>query len=171
MASASSSARRHSVRYRDRTYDIVARTELATAGVAPWCLEVNGGWYCITADERWLERDARRFVREQLTNNHERTPGLTASKRFPLLLSINRIVVKAWPAFIARNRGAATYVNPATGDRVAAVKDQIYWTFESTGRPATAFGTMSGEQSIDDVRDLATIWLRLPTDEFSDYRR
>lgn len=143
-------------------YAVHPRPDLAIAGKTPWCIVVGGGTYQVSDHADWAIAGARRFSRERLGNNPELTPGLTASERFPLLLSIDRTVVRAWPAFELRGRGAKTYETPATGERVATLKRWPSWIFETEHRPASAFGTMTGEQTIADVIDLATLWLKSP---------
>lgn len=118
------------------------RRDLAIAGVIPWCLDLGGATYQVATDEVYAARGARDFlkvgIRSALT---PRTPNFMASTRYPLLLSIDGVAVRGWPATVDENRWPV-------------------WLFESTGRPPTECGTITAEQTLADVEDLAKIWLR-----------
>lgn len=122
-------------------------------------ITVAGAEYFLTANDD-PDRAADRFLLNNMRNADPEHPSLVASQKHPLMISVDGVIVRAWPAFIPRDRGAKTYVNQATGDRVAAVKDQPVWMFAGPGRPPTPGGTTFYEQTVDDVIDLAKVWLR-----------
>lgn len=124
-----------------------------------WAIDVAGGWYFLSAGTD-PDRTARRFLRDRMRNvGALELPGFIASERYPLLVTVDGVVVRAWPAFVPRGTGSPTYTNPATGDRVAAVKGPM-WMFAARGREAGQSGTVTAEQTVDDVEDLAKVWLR-----------
>lgn len=142
------------VRFRDREYGI---TQLGEA----WVIEVDGGKYFLTADDgEHADRAARRFIDARMRNSDHR-PALLASQRYPLLMSIDGRLVRAWPSFVPRGTGASSYINPATGERVATVKDAVYWILAARGRETSPAGSVTTEQAIEDIEDLARIWLRM----------
>lgn len=139
------------VRFKGTEYSIEQR-----AGA--WAIGVEGGWYFLSGGDP--DRAADRFIDARLRNAATpRRPGFLASQRYPLMLSIDGVTVRAWPAEVPRGKGAKTYMNPATGDRVATVKQEPVWMFAIAGR-MSAGGTATAEQTLDDVSDLAKVWLR-----------
>lgn len=144
------------VSYRDRQYAI---TQVGEA----WCVEIGGAQYFLTAGTDPV-LTARRFIRERMRNVSEdetRHPSLIASPHHPLVLSIESIIVRAWPELVPRDRAgwSKTYRDPRTGDRVLAVEGPV-WMFAAPGRESSACGTTNYQQTIDDIVDLAKIWLR-----------
>ncbi len=138
-------------------YAYKGRTYVVTRSPIGWCLEVAGGCYSIGDDPD----NVRGFFRERLRSvASDPRPSLLASRRYPLIIQIGRILVRARVGFVPRGKGAKTYVNPATGERVATLKQDPWWWFEATGREPSPFGSASSEQTIADVTDLATLWLR-----------
>lgn len=150
-----------SLRYRSLDYIVAERPELATGGIIPWCIDVDGARYRLEAsDSDEAERAAGAFLRARLTNAvAPRTPVFIATSRSPLLLLIDRVPIRAWPQFVARGTGASTFLHPMLNRRVGTERGPV-WMFESAGRPASEGGTTTAEQTIDDVIDLATIWFR-----------
>lgn len=147
--------------HKDKTYRIHAYPELSIGNVIPWCIQVGDGLYQVSTAADWATADGKRFVKDKVATNWMLTPGLTASKRFPLLLSIDRIAVRAWPEFLPRGTGAKTFENQKTGLREITTKRWPSWMFETEKRPASPFGTMTGEQTVADIIDLAKAWLHL----------
>lgn len=130
-----------------------------------WVIEVEGAAYFLTAGDDPM-RQARVFVGRIPKNPlWEKTPPILASERFPVVLSIDGIIVRAWPKAIARDEPAKTFEHPYWHHRVTAVKPEAVWMFAARGRPSSACGTVTSQQTIDDVVDLAKIWLRSSDDE------
>lgn len=133
---------RTTIRYRSIDYAVVPRPDLAIAGVIPWCLELDGAMYQVATDETHAARGARDFlhigIRSALT---PRTPNFLANTRYPLLLSIDGVAVRGWPVTVDENRWPV-------------------WLFESTGCARSECGTITAEQTLADVEDLAKLWLR-----------
>lgn len=136
------------VGYRGESFTLARRPDLAIAGIIPWCVEVDGASYQVATDEVYAARGARDFLNVGIRSvRTPRTPNFLASTRYPLLLSIDGVAVRGWPATVDENRWPV-------------------WLFETTGRPLTECGTITAEQTLDDVVDLAKIWLRsLPDPE------
>lgn len=154
-----------SITYRDERFVVVPKPQLAIAGVIPWCVRVAGGWYQVATDPAAAIDGLPRFIRERLRPNwSSRAPFLLAGRKTPLIFKIGGAVIRAYASFVPRGRGATTYVNPATGDRVATTRGPV-WVFETEGRPFswTDAGALrssaSSEQTIADVVDLAKMWL------------
>jgi hypothetical protein len=125
-----------------------------------WVFEVEGARYFLTAGDDPM-RQARVFAGRIPRNSlWEKTPPVLASERFPLILSIDTVIVRAWPKTVARDEPAKTFEHPYWRHRVAAVKPDAVWMFAARGRVASACGTVAGQQTLDDVTDLAKIWLR-----------
>lgn len=127
-----------------------------------WVIDVAGGEYFLTLNDD-PTRAARTFFHDRMRNvagEELRHPSLIASQRYPLMLSVDEVPVRAWPAFVPRGRGAKTYENQLTGERVLAVKEQLAWTFAAPGRPISLGGTTNYQQTVDDVVDMAKVWLR-----------
>jgi hypothetical protein len=145
------------ISYKGREYVIEPRHDV---NGAPWAIHVAGGWYFLTLNDD-PDRAADRFLLDRLRNTaRPQLPGFLASAHHPLLLTVDGVAVRAWPAEVPRGHGASTYENPATGDRVATTKRDPYWMFAAPGRPSSPGGTAFPEQTVDDVGDLARIWLR-----------
>lgn len=143
------------VRYRNQEYAILQRGEA-------WVIDVAGAQYFVTAESD-PHNAAYRFLGGLPRNSiYPRTPAWTATPSHPLVLDLDGEIVRAWPAFVARNRPgwSATYINPRTGDRVLATEDDPRWMFAARGRDTTAGPRATGEQTIDDVADLARQWLQ-----------
>ncbi len=121
-------------------------------------IEIAGVRYSLPA---YPDEPGRFFLDRGATAIRSGRPQLIASSKYPLLLTVDRVAVQAYPGFIPRGKGAKTYVNPKTGDRVATTKGPM-WIFRSARRPASACGTTDPEQTLADVVDLAKIWLRSP---------
>jgi hypothetical protein len=152
-------APRLTVRFRDRDFGI---TQLGEA----WVMTVDGGQYFLTFNDP-PDEAADKFLLDRLYSLSPEDyvkPGLVASQRHPLVFTIENRIVRAWPAFVPRSHPtwAKTYINPATGQRVRAMKEHIYWMFATRGRTPEACGTVSTEQRIADVLDLAQLWLKTP---------
>jgi hypothetical protein len=103
---------------------------------------------------------ARAFLKQLPKNtSYPRTPAFIASQRYPLVLSIDAEIVRAWPAFPNRDIPPRTYRHPYWKHRVTAVKDEPVWLFAAPGRETSAGGASNGEQTISDVEQLARTWL------------
>jgi hypothetical protein len=127
-------------------------------GRVPIAIEVGDDWYLLCFDS-W-ELDDR--VVEFLTGRNPVSPlrpAFLASARFPLLLSIDGVTVRAYPLWVARDRGAKTFWHPKLQRRVGTEKGPM-WVFESNARPPSECGSVTAEQTAADVADLATVWLR-----------
>lgn len=125
-----------------------------------WVIEVERATYFLTAGIDPM-RQARVFVgRIPVNSIWERGPGILASERFPLVVSINGLIIRAWPKVVTRDDPPRTFFHPHWAHRVAATKDESAWVFSSIGRPTSAAGTATAQQTINDLTDMATIWLR-----------
>lgn len=147
-------APRRIVVHRDREFGITQRGEA-------WVITVADAEYFLTAADEY-QRPANQFLREQLRSLGEselRHPSLIASQRFPLLIVVDRVLIRAWPAFVDRGRGAKTYVNQGTGERVGATRGPV-WMFAARKRPASPGGTTNYQHTLEDVVDMAKVWLR-----------
>jgi hypothetical protein len=137
--------------FRERAFRVSVRpdpTGEAKHGIV--CMEVGSSWYQLSAGD--VDSVATSFLKERVRNVFEPfPPSLVASPKYPLLLHVDGILVRAWPAFIPRGKGASTYIDPRTGDRVATVKDRPYWMFEAPGRAASACGSTTPYQMEADV--------------------
>lgn len=108
----------------------------------PWCLEVDGAWYQLTNDATDVGQLARDFLRVGLRSElTPRTPLFLATTRYPLLLVIDGVAVRGWPARVDENRWPV-------------------WLFEAAGRPRSECGSITAEMTLADVEDLAKLWLR-----------
>jgi hypothetical protein len=144
------------VHHRDVAYPLVRQS-------AAWVIQIAGAEYFLTAGND-PTLTARQFLRDRMRDVSGvdlHRPSLIASQRYPLILSIDGIIVRAWPAFIPRDRPgwSTTYVNPATGHRVLATDGPV-WMFAARGLESSPGGTTYYEQTVADVIDLAKIWLR-----------
>lgn len=142
------------VHFRDQLYWM---TQVGEA----WCIEVAGGQYFLTAGND-PTLTARQFLRDKMRNTVPDRPSLVASERYPLILDIDGVIVRAWPVLVPRRREdwSKTYENPRTGERVLATEDRPEWKFAARGRKSSTCGTTTPWQTLDDVTDLAKIWLR-----------
>jgi hypothetical protein len=124
-----------------------------------WVIDVAGGKYFLTAgNDPTLQ--ARAFLKQLPKNtSYPRTPAFVASQRYPIVLSIDDEIVRAWPAFPTRDDPPKTYRHPYWSHRVTAVKDQPVWMFAARGGETSAGGESKGEQTIADVEQLARTWL------------
>jgi hypothetical protein len=139
------------ITYRGVEYAIEQRGEA-------WAILIGGAAYFLTTGDP--DGAAVRFLRARMTNVPDpQRPAFIASLRYPLLLDVDGVQVRAWPALIPRGTGATTYINPATGDRVATTKDAPYWMLAARGRDTAPVGSATAEQTVADVEDLAKIWL------------
>lgn len=146
------------VTYRGERFPVALRPEFLLAGRPVWSIEISGAWYQLGPQ---LGYDSHQFFRTRMRSKYvTRTPAWLASRKYPLLLLINGVAIRAWSQFVARGTGASTYVHPLLNQRVGTVKPDPAWMFESAARPASACGSKTPEQTLDDVVDLATIWLR-----------
>lgn len=145
------------VTFQGREYPVAQHPELAIDGVTPWCVEIEGAYYRVGN----AGPDARRFARERLRNHgaYPPPPSYVAGKRYPLMFVADGAIVRAWPAFVPRNRGAKTYVSPASGDRVATVKGPM-WLFAFGDAEPLGGGTATLQQTLTDVREMAIVALR-----------
>lgn len=76
------------VRFRDQDYRVARHGDA-------WAIEVAGGWYFLTANDD-PDRGADRFIDARLRNSAiPRLPGFLASARYPLLLTIDDVQVRA----------------------------------------------------------------------------
>lgn len=108
----------------------------------PWCVAVDGAWYQMSAEAGEAMRAARDFLKIGLQSGiSPRTPGFLATTRYPLLLSIDGIAVRGWPARVDENR------HPV-------------WLFETRWKALSESGTITAEQTLADVIDAAKVWLR-----------
>jgi hypothetical protein len=142
------------VRYRDHAFAIVQQGEA-------WVIQVGGAEYFLTLNDD-PDRATDRFLLDRLrglTAADYDHPSLIASERHPMMLMVDGIQVRAWPALVPRGRGARTYQNPATGDRVATTRGPV-WMFAAKGRAPSEGGTTNYQQTVDDVVDMAKLWLR-----------
>lgn len=142
------------VAYRGHEHTIALRSDLTINATIPWCIDVDGAWYQLGRGD-----DASGFFRHSLRNAPRRTPPFVASKRYPMLAIVDGIAVRAWPQFVARGTESKTYMHPTLGRRVGTERGPV-WLFEATNRSPSECGTVTAEQSLDDVIDLAKIWLR-----------
>lgn len=140
------------MRHRGTGYAI---TQLGEA----WVINVAGGQYFLTAGED-PEQQALVFVGRIPKNSlWPLTPAVLASQRFPLMLSIDGEIVRAWPAATTRDDPPKTYVHPQWAHRVVAVEDKPVWMFAARGREASAGEPAMSEQQIADVEQLAKAWM------------
>lgn len=140
------------VEFRGEEFILTRRADLGV-----WTIDVRGAHYVLGEDPDGVGRFLLHGLRPA---SDSLAPAMIASRHYPLLLSIDTTHVRAWPGFLPRGRGAPTYINPATGDRVATLYDHPVWMFSAAGRDASACGTATPEQTVDDVADLARVWLR-----------
>lgn len=125
-----------------------------------WVIEVERATYFLTAGDDPMPR-ARLFAGKIPRNSlWEKTPPILASEFFPLVLSVDAVIVRAWPKLVARDEPAKTFEHPYWNHRVVATKPDAVWMFAARGRPTSACGTVTTQQTLDDVTDLAKIWLR-----------
>lgn len=130
------------VSYRGEPFTVSRKPTLAIDGKVPWCVDVAGAWYQLGFDAAEAADDARRFFRVSMRSKlTRRTPVWLATHRYPLLLSVDGVAVRAYPFHVAVDRWPV-------------------WIFESPGRTPSDCGTIAAEQSLDDVIDLAKIWIR-----------
>lgn len=119
------------VRIGRHSFTVEQRPELRIGATDPWCIRIGGGWYQISLARRIDARAAAlKFHRERMRNIPDPRPAFVASRQYPLLLVVDDVPVRVWPEFVARGRGAKTYVNPLTGDRVATTRGPM-WMFET----------------------------------------
>jgi hypothetical protein len=147
-------APRHLVHCGDREFPVTQRGEA-------WVITIAGAEYFLTAAVTY-GRSLNLFCRERLRglgDDELRHPSLIASPRFPILITVDRVLVRAWPALVERGTGSKTYANQATGDRELATRGPV-WMFSAPKRPSTEGGTTNYQQTIDDVADMAKLWLR-----------
>jgi hypothetical protein len=145
-------APRRIVTYRDRDFAVYQRGEA-------WVVEVDGAEYFLTAGNDPV-RQARRFL-AQLPKNSlwPWVPFILATSHFPLILSIDNQIVRAWPANPPRDDPPKTYEHPQWAHRVVAVAKQPVWMFAARGLQTSAGGDANADQTIADVLELATAWL------------
>lgn len=142
-----------SVQFRDETFAVVRKDRA-------WRIAVDGAEYFLTTDGD-PDRAAGAFLLDRMRNVAVgRPPALLASKRYPLMLRIDAIHVRAWPGFVPRGSGTKTYVQPALNERVATTRGPL-WIFAAEGYETAAGGEVSTEQNIGDVAALAREWLSL----------
>lgn len=146
------------ITFRGENFPVRREAALAVNGVIPWCIVVDGAHYQVSVDATDADTGATRFVRYSLRNPGRRTPTFLASRRYPLLLLIDGVAVRAWPQFVPRGTGAKTFMHPTLNRRVATERGPV-WIFESTGHSATEGGAASASQKLHDVRALAAVWL------------
>ncbi len=150
-----------SVRHKGERFSIAARPELAIGDRTPWCIRVAGAWYRVTVDAGEASDAASRYLLDRIrSSSTPRRPFYLSSRRYPLLFRLKTVAIAAWPQHVPRGKGATTYINPATGERVATVKQDPWWWFESAGRDPSPCGSAFGEQSLANVVDQAKLWLR-----------
>lgn len=132
------------IEHRRERFRLELRPELRIRTFDPWCILVDDAWYQLGADARDVVRDAKDFLRVGIRSEiTPRTPVFLASTRYPLLLSIDGVAVRGWPVRVDDARWPV-------------------WMFEGALRPRTECGTITAEQTLADVEDLAKLWLRTP---------
>lgn len=147
------------IAYRGHDYPIAQRSEFWDAsGRAPWAIAVGDTWYQLGFEATAIDRHAREFLRARNPVAPE-TPPFLARPRYPVLVLISGIAIRGYPLFVPRGKGAKTFLHPTLGRRVGTERGPM-WMFETNGRPASECGTVTAEQTIADVLDLATVWLR-----------
>lgn len=146
-------APRRTIRHRDVEYAIYQKGEA-------WVIEVEGAAYFLTAGDDPI-RQARRFLGKLPRNSlWSHGPATLASEFFPVILSIDGVIVRAWPALVPRDDPPKTFEHDYWNQRVTAVKKDPVWMFATRGRRPTEGGTAHSQQTIDDVTDMAKVWLR-----------
>jgi hypothetical protein len=147
-------APRRTVTHRGTEYAIYQRGEA-------WVISIAGGEYFLTAgNDPTLQ--ARRFLSSLPKNPiYPRTPAYVATEGHPLILELEGVIVRAWPALVPRDHPtwSKTYLDPRTGERVLATEDKPRWMFAARGRETTPDGEAKGEQTLAEVEQLAHEWL------------
>jgi hypothetical protein len=124
-----------------------------------WVIEVEGGHYFLTAGDG-PERIAPIFLGKLPRNPmYPRRPAVIASQHYPLILSVDGVIVRAWPAHPTRDDPPKTYRHPYWTHRVVAIEDAPVWMFAARGRTASPGGPASADHTVADVEALARSWL------------
>lgn len=122
-------------------------------------IEIAGACYFLTAGDDPTLR-ARAYLRGLPKNTSwPRTPVWLATQTYPLVLSIDGVIVRAWPALPNRNDPPQTFTHPYWNERVVATGKPV-WMFAAKGRATSACGDAERTHGLKDVEAFAREWLK-----------
>lgn len=124
-----------------------------------WVIEIAGATYFLTAGNEPI-LSARAYVRNMPRNTSwPRLPSWLATAKHPLVVDIDGVIVRAWPAVLNRDDPPKTFVHPYWNQRVVAVGKPV-WMFAARGRETSACGEAERTQGLKDVEAFAREWLK-----------